>query len=67
MKDFAISLMKDESGASAIEYGLIAGLVSVAIIGALTTMSGSLQNIFTKISDELAAAASGSGGGATTP
>ncbi|MCW5731769.1 MAG: Flp family type IVb pilin [Alphaproteobacteria bacterium] len=67
MKDFAISLMKDESGASAIEYGLIAGLVSVAIITALTTMSGSLQTIFSRISTELGNAASGAGGGATTP
>lgn len=59
MKNFAIRLMKDESGASAIEYGLIAGLVSVAIIAALTTMSGSLKDIFGKISGELENAAAG--------
>ena len=35
----------DETGATAIEYGLIAGLVSVAAIAALTAMGGSLQNI----------------------
>ena len=34
------SFLQDESGATAIEYGLIAGLVSVAAIGALTLMGG---------------------------
>jgi pilus assembly protein Flp/PilA len=36
----------DESGATAIEYGLIAALVSVAAIGALTAMGNSLQTMF---------------------
>ncbi len=43
----------DESGATAIEYGLIAALVSVAAIGALTTLGDSLQNIFTEVSNSL--------------
>ena len=34
--------MRDESGATAIEYGLIAGLVAVVIVGALTTMGTNL-------------------------
>ena len=38
MKTTIIKLLQDESGATAIEYGLIAALVSVAAIGALTTM-----------------------------
>lgn len=37
---------EDESGASAIEYGLIAALISVAAIAALTTMGSDLQNMF---------------------
>ena len=48
--------LKDESGATAIEYGLIAALVSVAIIAALTTLGGNLTDTFTAISDELAGA-----------
>ena len=40
------SFLQDESGATAIEYGLIAGLVSVAAIGALTLMGGSLNTMF---------------------
>lgn len=59
MKNLFARFAKDESGATAIEYGLIAGLVAVAIIGILTTMSGSLEGIFQKVSDELDAAAAG--------
>ena len=55
---FLKNLLKDESGATAIEYGLIAGLVSVAAIGILQTMGGSLVNIFTVVSTALDQAAS---------
>ena len=48
---------KDESGATAIEYGLIAALISVAIIAILTTLGGNLVVIFTKVSTALANAA----------
>ena len=48
-------LLKDETGATAIEYGLIAALVSVAIIVALTALGGSLNTLFTNISDTVAA------------
>ena len=47
------NLMKDESGATAIEYGLIAALVSVAGVVALTNMGTSLQNMFTAVSTTL--------------
>ncbi|MBL8614350.1 MAG: Flp family type IVb pilin [Deltaproteobacteria bacterium] len=47
--------IKDESGATAIEYGLIAGLVAVAVIAALTALGGSLNNLFSDISDTVAA------------
>ncbi len=39
-------LIRDESGATAIEYGLIAGLVSVAIIGALQALGTQLNTNF---------------------
>jgi pilus assembly protein Flp/PilA len=45
--------MKDESGATAIEYGLIAALISVAIVGILGTVGGSLTETFTTISTKL--------------
>jgi pilus assembly protein Flp/PilA len=47
------SLLKDESGATAIEYGLIAALVSVAAIGALTAMGTSLDSLFNTVSTTL--------------
>lgn len=45
--------INDEAGATAIEYGLIASLVSVVIIAALTILGTSLQATFTSVSDEL--------------
>jgi len=48
--------LEDESGATAIEYGLIAALVSVAAIGALQAMGGSLNTMFTTVSTSLTAA-----------
>jgi pilus assembly protein Flp/PilA len=47
------SFINDESGATAIEYGLIAALVSVAAIAALTAMGSSLQTMFTNVSTAL--------------
>ena len=46
-------LRKSERGATAIEYGLIAALVAIAAIGALTALGGSLNNIFTNVSTTL--------------
>ena len=57
------ALLKDESGATAIEYGLIAALVSVAIIGILTTLGGNLETTFTTVSDKLGGGGGGGGGG----
>jgi pilus assembly protein Flp/PilA len=54
-----IAFIGDEDGATAIEYGLIAALVSVAAIGALTAMGVSLQNMFTTVSSALSTAVSG--------
>jgi pilus assembly protein Flp/PilA len=52
-RDMLIKLIKDESGATAIEYGLIAALVSVAGIFALTTLGESLETMFTAVSNAL--------------
>lgn len=49
--------MKDESGATAIEYGLIAALISVALITGATTLGGALNNQFTNLSTQLDTAA----------
>ncbi len=43
----------DASGATAIEYGLIAALVGVVVIGALTLLGPELGNMFNSITDQL--------------
>ena len=48
--------LKNEDGATAIEYGLIAALIGVAIIAAVTTLGGSLESTFTEVSTTLDAA-----------
>jgi pilus assembly protein Flp/PilA len=45
--------LNDESGATAIEYGLIAGLIAVVIITAVTSIGTSLNAKFTTISNSL--------------
>ena len=49
-------LMKDESGATAIEYGLIAALISVALITGATALGGSLNNTFMNLKTKMTAA-----------
>lgn len=49
----------DESGATAIEYGLIAALISVAIIVAVTTVGESLTGTFDTIAEKLGGAGDG--------
>ncbi len=47
------SFCRDESGATAIEYGLIAALISVAAIAAMGAMGDSLQTLFNTVAGEL--------------
>ncbi|KNY18908.1 pilus assembly protein [Shinella sp. SUS2] len=49
-------LMKDESGATAIEYGLIAALISVALITGATALGNSLDTTFSKLGGKLTTA-----------
>lgn len=51
--------LKDESGATMIEYGLVAALVSVAAIVALQLLGAELQVIFNTVSSYLASASGG--------
>lgn len=45
--------VRDESGATAIEYGLIAALIAVVIIGAVTAVGTKLSTTFTTVSSNL--------------
>ena len=51
------NLLKDETGATMIEYGLIAALISVAAVGILGTVGTNLGTVFTNVSNALAPAA----------
>ncbi|MDE3059741.1 MAG: Flp family type IVb pilin [Pseudomonadota bacterium] len=48
-----MNLFKDEAGATAIEYGLIAALISVAAIAAMTAVGTNLSGTFTTVSGNL--------------
>ncbi len=52
----ATAFWNDESGATAIEYGLIAALIAIAIIAAATTLGGALAAKFTQVSTAVTAA-----------
>jgi pilus assembly protein Flp/PilA len=53
MKALVQRFAKDESGATAIEYGLIAAGISVAIIAAVNQLGGQLNNTFSSVSSQL--------------
>lgn len=53
MRNLFTSFAKDESGATAIEYGLIAALLSVAIIAAITSVKNELNTTYTKVGTAL--------------
>jgi pilus assembly protein Flp/PilA len=53
MMTTVLKLLKDEDGATAIEYGLIAALIAVAAITALTSIGTNLNKTFTNASDNL--------------
>ncbi len=53
MRNFFQAFAKDESGATAIEYGLIAALLSVAIIGTIGTVRENLTTTYSEIGSQL--------------
>jgi pilus assembly protein Flp/PilA len=56
MRHFITKLISDRSGATAIEYGLIAALISVVIITAVTLVGSNLATVFNGIAGALKAA-----------
>jgi len=57
MKEFVNRLINDESGVTAIEYGLIAAGIGVAILTVVNTIGGSLNSLFKTVSNDLSTAA----------
>lgn len=62
-----IDLKRDEKGVTALEYGLIAALIAVVIIGAVTTLGSNLSNTFTTVSGKFGATGVANGGATTAP
>ena len=52
MAALIVRFVRNESGATAIEYGLVAGLIAVALITAFTIFGSSLQGIFGRVRDK---------------
>jgi pilus assembly protein Flp/PilA len=50
---FAVRFLKNESGATAIEYGLIAALIAVVIVGAVTTIGTKLNTSFGNVGNAI--------------
>ena len=55
MSKFVTRFMKDESGATAIEYGLIAALIAVVIIAGASTLGKNIGNTFNTIGNNVGA------------
>lgn len=53
MRNFITRFAKDESGATAIEYGLIAALMAVAVIAAIGLLAPKLEGAFDKIGGQM--------------
>ena len=51
MRAFALSFIRDESGATAIEYALMASLIAVAIITAVTTLGTNVKATYNNIAN----------------
>ncbi|OMQ15733.1 pilus assembly protein [Modestobacter sp. VKM Ac-2676] len=56
-------LKKEERGATAVEYGLMVGLIAVVIIVAVTTLGTQLNGLFESVSDKLGGTATPAAGG----
>jgi pilus assembly protein Flp/PilA len=54
VKNYVVRFMRDESGATAIEYGLIAALIAVGIIAASRSIGSQISSTFNTIKDTMA-------------
>jgi pilus assembly protein Flp/PilA len=67
MKSLVTRFLKDESGATAIEYGLIAAGIAVAIIAAVNSLGTTLNGVFADVNTKLSGGGGGGTGGTGTP
>ncbi|MCC7283823.1 MAG: Flp family type IVb pilin [Acetobacteraceae bacterium] len=65
LRSAAGALGKDRRGVTALEYGLIAALIAVAIIGGVTSLGGQLNTAFNNIATAIGSQVGGGTGGGT--
>jgi pilus assembly protein Flp/PilA len=53
MKEKLLGFLRDEEGATAVEYGIMVALIAVAIIGAVTALSGAIQDTFNTAAEQM--------------
>ncbi|HUL10274.1 MAG TPA: Flp family type IVb pilin [Candidatus Acidoferrum sp.] len=63
LKTFA----QDESGATAIEFGLLTGLLAIGVTMSLSVLGGSVEEVFAKVSTEVLSTVPGAGVQIVTP
>jgi pilus assembly protein Flp/PilA len=56
IKNLLVALMKDESGQDLIEYALVAGLIALGAVVAMTGLSGKIGNAFNSVGNSLTTA-----------
>ena len=61
MGNSLVKFLKDDSGATAIEYSLMLGLVVLAIVGSIELLSSSLSNMYFFVSSSVTGVVQGSG------
>lgn len=64
LRDYAEDRLKQEKGATAVEYGLMVGLIAAVIITTVILLGTQLKALFVEITGALGGAAGGGGGGA---
>lgn len=50
-----LAILRNEKGASAVEYGLLVSLIAAVIVGTVFILGGTLDGIFTTVNDEISA------------
>jgi len=53
MKNEIANFLREEDGATALEYGLIAGAIAVAVIAVMATFTGALKDFFTDLAAKI--------------
>lgn len=57
--EYQLAALRDEDGAAAVEYGLLVGLIAVAIIVTVTLLGGQLNQMFTTVTNAIPSAFAG--------